>query len=68
MKNFEQIKQEIERRLNNRIVLKNASDCVNLLYIATINNIIVARIYKSFDKSFNKIIKINYTGVELSDI
>lgn len=68
MEKYNEIKQEIEQHLKNTIVLKNDSDCVNLLYTATINDIIVARVYKSFDKNFNKITKINYTYAELSDI
>ena len=65
MKNLSELKKEIENELKKSVTIEEASDCVNLRYVAAIGNIVVAEIYKSFDKDFKEIRVIRYTDNEI---
>ena len=51
----------IEKKLGKKVEYVKANDGANLLYTANVNGVIVANIYKSFDRNFNQIEIIRYT-------
>jgi len=61
MKNLQTI---IEKKLNKKVELFKATDCVNLLFEAKIDGVAVARVYKSFDSQLNPIHQIRYTNAD----
>ncbi len=54
------IKLQIEKKLNTSVQLIQATDCVNLMYEAFVKGVRVASVYKSFDQNFNPILIIRY--------
>jgi hypothetical protein len=60
MKN--EIKTTIETKLNKSVNFVKATDGANLLYTATINELTVANVYKSYDENFNLITVIRYNN------
>lgn len=61
MKNLQ---ETIEKKLGKKVELIKETDGANLLYEAKINGLTVARVYKSFDKEYNKIEIIRYTNID----
>ena len=54
----------IEKKLGKKVIIVKDNDGANLLYSAHFNGMIVASIYKSFDKNFNTIEVIRYRNID----
>jgi hypothetical protein len=63
MKTTNQIQVIIEKEIGKKVELEKASDCVNLMYTAKINGIVVANVYKSFDAKFNPMELIRFSNL-----